>query len=605
MTFLNPFYKSMKIKLLPRSPRWATCLCTILPLALLSGWAPPVRAQTAPDSIRLNQIGFYPKGPKLAVVAGAKGGTFTISTPDRRTTVFTGTLRAAGTAGPGQLLSTADFSACTTPGTFVVDVPGSGVSYPFQVRARVHEGVAIAALKSYYYQRASTALPAQYAGQWSRPAGHPDNKVLVHPSAATAARPTGTVISAPRGWYDAGDYNKYVVNSGVTMGTLLSLYEDFPAYCAKLRTDIPESSNALPDVLDEALWNLRWMLAMQDPNDGGVYHKLTNASFDGMVMPAAAQSPRYVVQKTTAATLDFAAVMAQASRIAGGFPRQLPGLADSCLRASKQAWQWAQAHPKVYYLQEELNKQFAPPIKTGGYGDQNVQDEFAWAAAELFVTTREPGYYQAFQPALQRPVTIAGWGQVQALAFYSLARFRTQLPPSAQADLKVVSQRLLALADTLAAGRQQRAYQTVMGHKRRDYNWGSNSNAANQGIALVQAYRLSGDKKYLSDALSNLDYLLGRNATGYSFVTGYGAKTPLHPHHRPSEADGIVPPVPGLLAGGPNPGRQDGCQYPSAKPEKAYSDTVCSYASNEVAINWNAPLVYLSAALEALQTEIP
>nr|GFC47660.1 hypothetical protein [Tanacetum cinerariifolium] len=143
-----------------------------------------------------------------------------------------------------------------------------------------------------------------------------------------------------------------------------------------------------------------------------------------------------------------------------------------------------------------------------------------------------------------------------------------------------------------------------MGRTAADYVWGSNATAANQGIALVQAYRLTGDRKYLRAALTNLDYLLGRNATGYCFVTGCGTRSPQHPHHRLSEADGVAAPVPGLLVGGPNPGRQDKCAYPAALAPLAYSDSVCSYASNEIAINWNAPLVYLAAALEALQTEV-
>jgi endoglucanase len=344
---------------------------------------------------------------------------------------------------------------------------------------------------------------------------------------------------------------------------------------------------------------------MQDPNDGGVYHKLTNANFDGMVMPDKVSTPRYVVQKTTAATLDLAAVMAQASRIAGRFERQLPGLADSCLRASIRAWQWAEANPQQYYRQEAMNQQFNPPINTGGYGDQNVEDEKAWAAAELFVTTRELAYYDALRPALQRAAPLPSWGQVQTLAFYTLARFRAELPPPAQADAALVSQRLLALADTLRTGGRPQAYRTVMGRRPRDYSWGSNANAANQGIALVQAFRLSGNREYLRDALANLDYLLGRNATGYSFVTGQGSKTPLHPHHRLSEGDGVAAPLPGFLVGGPNPGRQDKCAYPYLQPDKSYVDQVCSFASNEVAINWNAPLVYLAVALEALQSSLP
>lgn len=144
----------------------------------------------------------------------------------------------------------------------------------------MHRPVARAALKAYYYQRMSTPLPEEYAGQWARPMGHPDDEVLVHPSAASEARPEGTTISAPRGWYDAGDFNKYVVNSGISTYTLLALYEHYPDVAAGLTSSIPESGNGVPDVLDEALWNLRWMLDMQAP-DGGVYHKLTQVDTDG------------------------------------------------------------------------------------------------------------------------------------------------------------------------------------------------------------------------------------------------------------------------------------------------------------------------------------
>ncbi|TGE05220.1 glycoside hydrolase family 9 protein [Hymenobacter fodinae] len=565
---------------------------------------PPLLAQQATDSIRLNQLGFYPKAPKIAALVGAKPGTFTLTAPGSERALFTGTVGAKQhNPGTGEDVRLADFSAFTTPGTYVLRDAGGRVSYPFQIQRRVHEGVARAALKSYYYQRVSTALPALYAGRWSRPLGHPDTQVLVHASAATAQRPTGTLVSAPRGWYDAGDYNKYVVNSGITMGTLFSLYEDFPTYCRTFREEVPESSNRLPDVVDETLWNLRWMLAMQDPTDGGVYHKLTNAAFDGMEMPALTTKPRYVVQKSTAAALDFAAITAQASRILKQFPRQLPGLADSCLQASVRAWQWAQAHPQVLYRQADINKQVDPDISTGEYGDQDLHDEWVWAAAELYVTTSQPQYYQVLQPALAESAKLPSWNQVQALGYYTLARFRSQLPAAAQAQWPTVRKHILALADELRAGYEQQPYQTAMTKSAANFVWGSNATAANQGVALIQAYRLSGDKQYLQCALANLDYLLGRNATGYCFVTGFGSKAPQHPHHRLSEADGIAEPLPGFLVGGPNPGRQDGCQYLFSDAERAYTDEVCSYASNEVAINWNAPLVYLTVAMEALQND--
>ena len=137
-----------------------------------------------------------------------------------------------------------------------------------------------------------------------------------------------------------------------------------------------------------------------------------------------------------------------------------------------------------------------------------------------------------------------------------------------------------------------------------DFVWGSNGVAMNMAMMMLTAHQLSDNPENLQVAQSLMDYVLGRNPTGYSYVTGFGTRTPLHIHHRPSEADTVVAPVPGFLAGGPHSGQQDAgdcpVAYPSDKPAKSYLDHWCSYASNEITINWNAPLVYVSGALEVL-----
>jgi len=317
-------------------------------------------------------------------------------------------------------------------------------------------------------------------------------------------------------------------------------------------------------------------------------------------MPSEATKPRYVVQKGTAATLDFAAVTAQAGRIFKKFNIVLPGLSDSCVSASKRAWEWAMKNPKMAYNQNAMNKTFKPEISTGGYGDNNFSDEFIWAAAELYITTHESNYYKSVKMFPDSLMPIPSWGNVRLLGYYTLLRFEKNLSSVAKSDLPLLKNHLVKTADRLINGVSERSYMTVMGSSARDFNWGSNSSAANQGILLIQAYRLTKDRKYLDYALTNLDYLLGRNATGYSFVTGFGKKTPMFPHHRQSESDGIADPVPGLLVGGPNTGKQDGCKYSSDIPDEVYLDSVCSYASNEIAINWNAPAAYLAGALEAI-----
>ncbi|MEJ7913128.1 MAG: glycoside hydrolase family 9 protein [Chitinophagaceae bacterium] len=571
-------------------------LLLLLPTCITHG-------QQATEAIRLNQVGFYNKLPKVAAIAGAtKHSIFYLVHAGSTDTVFEGRLSEERRSVNSSLVTRlAEFSSFQKEGRYFIDVPGLGRSYTFEIGKEVYRTAAIALLKGFYFQRSNQTLTEPYAGKWNRGAGHPDTAIVVHPSAASTKRPAGTVIASPGGWYDAGDYNKYIVNSGITMHTLLSAYEDFPVYFRKLKTQIPESSDGIPDVLNEVLYNLRWMLTMQDPADGGVYHKCTNAGFDGMVMPGVTKAPRYVVQKSTAATLDFAAVMAQAARVYKPYYKELPGLADSCLSAATYAWNWSVRNPDIRYDQDQLNSRFQPKITTGAYGDRRLRDEWLWAAAELFATTTQKAYFDTVVQHRADPVVLPSWADVGMLAYYTLARQQMVLPGYARATVAAMKDSILRKADNLANSYKHTAFHTTMGLSPRDFVWGSNAVAANGGILLLQAYLFTKQQKYLEGALSSADYLLGRNATGYCFITGIGTKSPRRPHHRPSVADGVAEPVPGLLAGGPNPGRQDSCAYTFIEPETAYTDLDCSYASNEIAINWNAPAAYLLNAVEALQ----
>ncbi len=544
-------------------------------------------------SIRLNQLGFLPASAKWALVPAVAASHFSVVDAGSGTEVFRGELTSAAVWEPAQeSVKLADFSGLTREGEYQVRVAGVADSHVFRIANDAYVALNAASIKAFYYNRNSAELLPEHAGIFARPLGHPDTHVLVHASAATATRPEGTVISSPKGWYDAGDYNKYIVNSGISTYALLAAYEHFPAFFSTQNLNIPESGNSLPDLLNETLWNLEWMLTMQDPEDGGVYHKLTNQRFDGTVMPHEATTTRYVVQKTTTAALDFAAVMAVASRVLAQYETELPDLSARMLVAAESAWQWAQANPAVIYQQPE-------DVKTGEYGDRQLEDEFFWAAAELYITTLKESYYAASNAA-STSATVPSWGDVRSLGWISLAHHRTGL--SAVADQELIAERIETLAKQLRSQWSDSAYRVTM--QTGDFIWGSNSVALGQGMVLLQAYRLNGDREYLDAAQSALDYVLGRNALDTSFVTGFGQKSTLHPHHRPSGADGIDAPIPGFIAGGPQPRQQDkdDCPvaYPSAIPAKSYLDHYCSYASNEIAINWNAPLVYVSAALQVL-----
>jgi len=564
-----------------------------------------INAQNVSDDIRLNQIGFYPSGPKTAIVANAKSERFCIVPVGKSDTVFAGTLKKMGVwEYSGETAYKADFTKFTKEGSYILCVPGMGTSYPFDIKYNVHFEPAKASLRFYYYQRASIDLPEQFAGkQFARKAGHPDDQAYIHASAASEKRPEGTVFNSSKGWYDAGDYNKYIVNSGISTYTLMSLYENFPKYFDTLKLNIPESSNNVPDLLDEILWNLRWMITMQD-EDGGVYHKLTNANFDGSVMPDAATNKRWAIMKSTAATLDYAAVMAQASRIYKKFNKPF---ADSCLKGAVKAYTWAKKNPNVLYNQPLMNAKYNPDIQTGAYDDANVADEFQWAAIELWISTNKTSYFEdaALEFNLRNGFGLPGWANVNTLGLYSIIKNKNNFSEQSQKDIvEKVKEKIIFMANEYrdyAFSKSQ--FGIPMGFSGGDFNWGSNSFAANEGMLLMQAYLLTNEAGYMDAAIANLDYLMGRNGTNFSYLTGFGEKSTRNPHHRPSEADGIDDPVPGMLAGGPNPGQEDlgncGGKYDSKLPAKSYADDKCSYASNEVAINWNAPYAFMIYAIEA------
>lgn len=558
-------------------------------LCAATAYAAPVKKADEPASIHVNQLGFLPEASKIAVVPNVQSNEFLLMSADTHAEILRGPLSQPREWDmAAETVKIADFSAFNKPGRYYVQVKGAGQTHPFEIADGVYDPLLKGAAKAFYFNRASAPIEREYAGEFARAAGHPDTLIYMHPSAASKARPVGTVLSSPKGWYDAGDYNKYVVNSGITMYTLLNALVDFEHTFQSTTWGVPESSNNVPDLLDEILWNLDWMITMQDPNDGGVYHKLTTLRFTEGGMPNEQFQRRFMVQKSTAATLDYAAVFAQASRIFSRFEELYPGRAKQYRQVAEAAWRWAQKHPKELYIQPE-------DVNTGAYANakEDLKDEWLWAGAELFALTGKKAYLKPVQ--IPDKPRVPEWSNVEMLGVMTLAR-------SEKTPAKLKQQAMAAvrsMADETVREYWESGYLVPM--TKIDFRWGSNAVALNKAIVLLVADRLSPRAEYEPAARALFDYVLGRNPTGYAYVTGFGSYSTRHPHHRPSHYDNVDPPVPGFLAGGPQPGWQDGCEYPSRVPAKSYLDDWCSYSTNEVAINWNAPLVYVTAAMREAQ----
>ncbi|MBR6449368.1 MAG: glycoside hydrolase family 9 protein [Fibrobacter sp.] len=538
-----------------------------------------VAAQAFAATAYINQIGYRPGDFKELALVDANGNVDFVNSAGQ--VVLSVTPKAASFwDASGQNVQLVDFSKLSEAGKYSIKVGGNVLRSDLVVKSQTYEEIFKASIKWFYYQRASMALEQQYAGKWNRAAGHTNATVELHNSTGAS----GTINSS-KGWYDAGDYGRYIVNSGITTYTLLSLYEHFPAYFKTLKWNIP-AEGSLPDLLAEIKWNLDWMLTMQ-ASDGGVYHKLTSLGFPGDVMPAQDNSKLYVIGKSTAATFDFAAIMAMASRIYKPFDATY---ASKCLDAAKKAFAWGQQHPNQNFTANPSG------VSTGTYEDTNPSDEKVLAGTELFITTGDASYKQSGTTEY-----ISYWGDVMGLATYEKATHQTQFG----GDANEAKQKILGTANEFA-NRAEKGFGVVM--SKDDFVWGSNAVASNQGVWLLHAYYLTGEQKYYKAAVKVLDYLLGKNPLDMSFVTGYGSKSAKHPHHRPSTSDNVEEPIPGMLIGGPQPGGEDvgskaewKCDdYRTGQAATAYTDQQCSYATNEVAINWNAPLAYLAGALEAL-----
>jgi endoglucanase len=538
--------------------------------------------------IKVDQAGYLPSAPKIAFVAAkAPATTFVVKRTTDDKVVFRGKLGAAtADADSGDTVQSADFSKVKKPGSYYLQVRGVGRSWGFAVAKDAYSRAWYLAMRSFYGQRCGIAvdLGPEFPG-YKHEACHLEGAYHRSSGKSGTKPPSG-------GWHDAGDYGRYTVNSGLSTATLLYAYELFRPRIGKVNLRIPESANGKPDILNEIRWNLDWMLSMQDL-DGGVWQKQTSEKFCGFIMPEKDKSTSYVIGtgaqpfKSSCATADLAAVMAIAAR---DYKSVDAAYAEKCKKAALLAWTWLDKYPKVLFRNPA-------GVATGEYGDGDCSDERLWAAAELGRTTRDEAYdkyfvahYAEFMKTI-RPNDPPSWANVGALALWSYV-----LGSGGNAGVvETIRKQMITAADELVARTAKNGYRVSLTSK--EYIWGSNSVVANYGVQLLVTNIVNPNPRYVDTALDNLHYLLGRNTHSLSFVTQVGDHPFRHPHHRPSGADNMEEPWPGLLSGGPNHSKQDPAmrKLPNLPPAKMYLDEEASYASNEVAINWNAPLVFLLA----------
>ena len=587
--------------------RTITCVAIVCLSIGCAAGAPSTR-------IYVNQVGYEPSERKVAVYESSSTTPLTFQVVDAKGgPVQTSTTATRGAdKDSGESIHWLRLSDSIAPGKGYRIRIGEDESAPFDIASGLYGSLKYDALQYFYYNRSGivVAMPWAKDFKWTRPAGHlSDDKV------GCVGHSCGYSLDVQGGWYDAGDYGKYVVNGGISLWTLFNLYERSRYFGSKAddfadgKLSIPENHNGVSDLLDEARWEMEFILKMQVPQGqklaGMVHHKIHDRGWSPLGhTPAERSDQRDLYPPSTAATLNLVATAAQCTRL---FQSAIPELSARCRVAAIRGWNAANDHPALYA---------SPLSKNGGgpYDDDDVTDEFYWAASELYITLgdekllahlrRSPHFLKVEYETKQEHVrhyTSMTWQSTATLGTLSLAMVPNQLPAT---ELAVARQAIQACASKYVDTIEKQGFRVPMkpgsnGH----YPWGSNSFVLNNALIMGVASDLSHETKFHQGVLESMDYLLGRNPLGFSYVSGYGTRYLQNPHHRfwaHQKGRRCPTPPPGAIAGGPNSKLPDpiskrlgGCPV-----QKCYLDHLDAWGVNEVAINWNAPLAWVSAYLD-------
>jgi len=602
--------------------------------------------------VRVNQVGYLPGASKYATVITNSTQPIKWNLKDSSgKVVLEGNTKVFGLDEDSQdYVHWIDFSSFTTEGKgYYFELPtvnsDTNYSHPFDISKNIYSQMKYDALAFFYHKRSGIEITMPYAGREDlcRPAGHVDKGENQGDGSVPTWPQDDEYAGYPQksyrknvigGWYDAGDHGKYVVNGGIAVWTMQNQYER-----AKIMgkanegeyvdggMNIPENTNGYPDILDEARWEIEFFKKMQvtaseDASIAGmVHHKIHDFRWTALgMLPHEDPQPRYLRPVSTAATLNAAATLAQAARLWEEYDRTF---AQDCLEKAEIAWQAALKNPKIY---AEYTPGSGGP-GGGPYNDDYVEDEFYWAACELFITTGKSEYKDYLTKSkhyLEMPWKMGDgsnangedsglwgcftWGTTAGLGTVSLALVPNDLPSS---EIQKARNNIAKAADMWLANIEKQGYRLPMlqaEDERGGYPWGSNSFIINMAIVMAYARDFTGDNKYFDGIQEAMSYLMGRNGMDQCYITGYGERPLTNPHDRfwtpQTSAKWPAPPA-GILAGGPNSRFEDptitAAVLKDTPPQKCYIDHTDSWSTNEITVNWNAPLAWVTAYLDENQ----
>ncbi|HEY0456020.1 MAG TPA: glycoside hydrolase family 9 protein [Verrucomicrobiae bacterium] len=536
-------------------------------------------------AIHVNQVGYLPASPKHAMVgyylgnlgelslskaaegADANNGVgFKLIAASTHKVVHEGKLHLRAEKGFNfptyQQVWEADFSSFSTPGEYVLQVAGLGVSFPFLIDEGIGACFARSVALGLYHQRCGTSnvLPltrfthgpchtapaevpnltftnAQFfiAQSSSDATNNPRHVAPVFKNSEASLYPFHRhgLIDVSGGHHDAGDYSKYTINSAGLIHYLVFGADNFSGAGELDNLGLPESGDGKSDLLQEAKWEADFLAKMQD-EDGGFYFLVypRNRRYENNVKPDKGD-PQIVWPKNTAATAAAIAALAQCGS-SPRFKKQFPAETARYLEAAVKGWAFLDKAIQKYGKDGAYQK-------LTHYGNEFMHDdELAWAATELFVATGEDKYHKRVLEWLNpsNPKTkkwgwwrlYEGYGRgIRSYAFAVKSGRRKQndldLPLLTKCENEIIAG---------ATEQMHRAEESAYGisfpsetKRTRSAGWFFASEAEfDLAVAMQLDFPSKNDPrpKFLEAMLSNFNFETGCNPVNMTYITGLGWK---------------------------------------------------------------------------------
>lgn len=594
--------------------------------------------------IKVNQVGYTCNGNKNAKVSCFKkfgslnGKRFEIVNQETEEVVFSDVLSDATTDTKisGEDIYEINFNSVTQQGTYYIRIPDANlnvsaltprdnennlktdtlISVTFKIGDDIYNEMLSDMSKYYYYQRQGLDLQEKYAQQFARENLHPNDISVKRWSDRNNL--SAETFDVSQGWYDAGDYGKYVSPAATSVENLLLAYELFPQEFKKINPNIPETdktsdlySNA-PVILSEIKWELDMLLKLEHSNKDGSFYVAANYKDGTMYIEDTLystsdynSSAKETDLRSHLATVDMSAMLAHAYIVYKDIP-EYSDFAEQCLETSIRAWNWAN-NPV-----NEKHMSIGAGNRTYTFTQEDLDRSMYWAAGTLFraskFANKDCSEYENYLISNCENENVNTCFTGNSLGYSHKGRsFLGFFHYLYQNDNP--SNQIKAVFSKFEPWRNRILNYDSFGtdYPEWGYWWGSNMVLAQSSITLfLGSVVLEGIDnipiEVLNSNQSAFNYLLGVNPISFSYVSGYGENSVKNIYSAIYSKDAKLTPYQcpkGYVTEGANSSNN---RHLSKYNGKCYMDSDAEWTTNENTIYGNAAMIFLTSAIMSQTT---